>query len=133
MFKVGLLINSAYHLKLHVIVSSIDGHTRCGGEDSIEESKVRQTCVVDTRAVHSYIQNIHHVFADQRHHQAGERSHKTVENKSITLIDDKLSKQLELIKIRLGDTIQIQFIKKNYNIIFFFHPQFCGYSSSNGI
>lgn len=65
-------MNSTYHLKLHVVVSSVDGHTGCSGEDSIQESKVRQTCVVGTRTVHAYIQNIHHVLTDQWHHQAGE-------------------------------------------------------------
>lgn len=63
-------MNSTYHLELQVVVSSVDGHTGCSGEDSVQESKVRQTRVVGTRTVHSYIQNIHHVLTDQWHHQA---------------------------------------------------------------
>lgn len=69
-------INGTYHLQLHVVVPGIDGHTGCSWEDSIQESKVGQTSVVGTRAVHSNIQNIHHVFTDQRHHQAEERAGK---------------------------------------------------------
>lgn len=71
-------MSRTYHLKLHVVVSSVDGHARCGWEDSVKESKVRQTRVVSTGAVHSHIQDVHHVFTDQWHHQPGDERHASV-------------------------------------------------------
>lgn len=38
-----------YNLELHVIVSSIDGHTGGTREDSIEEGIVGETGLVETR------------------------------------------------------------------------------------
>lgn len=70
---------SAHHFELHVVVTSVDGHAGRGGEDSVQEGKVRQTCVVGARAVHSYVQNVHQVFTDQRHHKAAETRHEKVD------------------------------------------------------
>lgn len=98
LFKERILhINGTYHLQLHVVVPGIDGHTGRRWEDSIQERKVGQTGVVGTRAVHSNIQNIHHIFTDQRHHQAEERARKYIYETSLT----PAVKVLLFIKIRL--------------------------------
>lgn len=98
LFKERILhIHDTYHLQLHVVVSGIDGHTGRRWEDSVQKSKVGQTGVVGTRAVHSNIQNIHHIFTDQRHHQAEERARKYIYETSLT----PAVKLLLFIKTRL--------------------------------
>lgn len=66
--------SSTHHFQLHVVVSGVDGHAWRGGEHSVQEGKVGQAGMVGACAVHTHVQNFHQIFADQRHHQAGEKA-----------------------------------------------------------
>lgn len=67
--KVPNTDTSTYHLQLHVVVTGVNGHTGCSGENAIQESIIGETALV-LRANIPTVQNLHHSSTNQWHHQS---------------------------------------------------------------